>query len=342
MINLSHKKVKWGVLSTANIGVKKVIPGMQLGQWCEITAISSRDGKKAEEAARKLKIPKAYWSYEEMLADPEIEAVYNPLPNHLHVPWSIKAAEAGKHVLCEKPLGLNTAEVQQLIAVRDRTGVKIGEAFMVRTHPQWLRTRELIRSGRIGELRAITGAFSYFNRDAANIRNVLAWGGGALMDIGCYPIATSRFIFGAEPSRVVALVERDPDFQTDRLASAILDFSAGQAIFTCSTQMVPYQRMQFLGTKGRIEIEIPFNAPNDRPCRIFIDDGRDVFGGGVSTESFPVCDQYAIQGDAFSRAIRGEGDVPVPLEDALRNMAVIEAIFRSAETGRWEQPRIPS
>ena len=331
--------MKWGVLSTANIGVKKVIPGMQLGQWCEITAISSRDGKKAEETARKLKIPKAYWSYEEMLADPEIEAVYNPLPNHLHLPWSIKAAEAGKHVLCEKPLGLNTAEVQQLIAVRDRTGVKIGEAFMVRTHPQWLRTRELIRSGRIGELRAITGAFSYFNRDAANIRNVLAWGGGALMDIGCYPIATSRFIFGAEPSRVVALVERDPDFQTDRLASAILDFSAGQVIFTCSTQMVPYQRMQFLGTKGRIEIEIPFNAPNERPCRIFVDDGRDVFGGGLSTESFPTCDQYTVQGDAFSQAIRGHGDVPVPLEDALHNMAVIEAIFRSAETGRWETPR---
>ena len=332
--------MQWGVLSTANIGVKKVIPGMQLGKHCEIAAICSRDGKKAEEAARKLKIPKAYWSYEEMLADPEIEAVYNPLPNHLHVPWSIKAAEAGKHVLCEKPLGLSTAEVKQLIAVRDRMGVKIGEAFMVRTHPQWLRTRELIQSGRIGELRAITGAFSYFNRDAANIRNVLAWGGGAMMDIGCYPIATSRFIFGAEPSRVVALVERDPDFQTDRLASAILDFSAGQVIFTCSTQMVPYQRMQFLGTKGRIEIEIPFNAPNERPCRIFLDDGRDVFGGGMSSESFPTCDQYTVQGDAFSQAVRGHGDVPVPLEDALRNMAVIEAVFRSAETGRWETPRI--
>jgi predicted dehydrogenase len=338
---VSAKKVKWGVLSTANIGVKKVIPGMRLGQHSEVVAICSRDGKKAEDAARQLKIPKAYWSYEEMLADPEIEAVYNPLPNHLHVPWSLKAAEAGKHVLCEKPLGLSTAEVKQLIDARDRTGVKIGEAFMVRTHPQWLRTRELIQSGRIGDLRAITGAFSYFNRDAANIRNVLHWGGGAMMDIGCYPIATSRFIFGAEPSRVVALVERDPDFKTDRLVSAILDFPAGQVIFTCSTQMVPYQRMQFLGTKGRIEMEIPFNAPNDRPCRIFIDDGRDVFGGGITAESFHTCDQYTIQGDAFSQAIRGNGDVPVPLEDALRNTAVIEAIFRSAETGRWEQPRVP-
>ena len=337
---MSIKKVKWGVLSTANIGVRKVIPGMQLGEWSEVVAIASRDGKKAEDVARKLRIPKAYWSYEELLADPEIEAIYNPLPNHLHVPWSIKAAEAGKHVLCEKPIALNVAEAKALLAARDRTGVKIGEAFMVRTHPQWLRTRELIRSGKIGELRAILGAFSYFNRDAANIRNVLDWGGGAMFDIGCYPITTSRFIFGEEPSRVISLVERDPEFQTDRLASVILDFPSGQSTFTCSTQIVPYQRMQFLGTKGRIEVEIPFNAPNDRPCRLFIDDGRDIFGGGVTLETVPKCDQYTVQGDAFSRAVRGDGDVPVSVEDALRNMAVIEAVFRSSESGRWEHPGI--
>jgi predicted dehydrogenase len=335
---VANKKVKWGVLSTAAIGVRKVLPGMQQGEWSEIVAIASRDGQKAESVARKLRIPKAYWSYEELLSDPDIEAIYNPLPNHLHVPWSIKAAEAGKHVLCEKPIGLNVAEAKALLAARDRTGVKIGEAFMVRTHPQWLRTRELIRSGRIGDLRAIVGAFSYFNRDAANIRNVLDWGGGGIYDIGCYPITTSRFIFGDEPSRVIGSIERDPEFQTDRLASVILDFPTGQSIFTCSTQLVPYQRMQFLGTKGRIEIEIPFNAPNDRPCRIFIDDGRDVHGGGVTTETFPTCDQYGIQADVFSRAIRGDGEVPVSIEDAVRNMAVIEAIFRSAETGRWERP----
>jgi predicted dehydrogenase len=335
---VASKKVKWGVLSTAAIGVRKVLPGMQLGEWSEIVAIASRDGQKAESVARKLRIPKAYWSYDELLADPDVEAIYNPLPNHLHVPWSIKAAQAGKHVLCEKPIGLNVAEAKALLAVRDRTGVKIGEAFMVRTHPQWQRTRELVRSGRIGDLRAIVGAFSYFNRDAANIRNVLDWGGGGMYDIGCYPITTSRFIFEDEPSRVIGLVERDPEFSTDRLASVILDFPAGQSIFTCSTQLVPYQRMQILGTKGRIEIEIPFNAPNDRPCRIFIDDGRDVHAGGVTTETFPTCDQYTIQGDAFSRAIRGDGDVPVPLEDSIRNMAVIEAVFRSAETGRWERP----
>lgn len=335
---MGNKKVKWGVLSTARIGVNKVIPGMQLGQWSEIVAIASRDGKKAESVARKLRIPKVYWSYEDLLADPEIEAVYNPLPNHLHVPWSIKAAEAGKHVLCEKPIATTVHDAALLLDARNRAGVKIGEAFMVRTHPQWLRTRDLIQSGRIGDLRAIVGVFSYFNRDATNIRNVLDWGGGGMYDIGCYPITMSRFIFGAEPSRVFGVLERDHDFKIDRLASVILDFPAGQCVFTCSTQLVPYQRMQFLGTKGRIEIEIPFNAPNDRPCRIFIDDGRDVFGGGVSTETFPTCDQYTIQGDVFSRAIRGDGDVPVSIEDALGNLAVIEAVFLSAETGRWQKP----
>jgi predicted dehydrogenase len=332
------KKVKWGALGVASIATRKVIPGMQMGEWSEIAAIASRDLKKAEDAARKLGIPKAYGSYEELLADKEIEAIYNPLPNHLHVPWSIKAAEAGKHVLCEKPLSLTVAEARKLLAVRERCGVKIGEAFMVKTHPQWLRTRELIRKGAIGELRAIVGAFSYFNRDPANVRNKVEWGGGGMMDIGCYPITTSRFIFGEEPARVAVLIERDPDFKTDRLASAILDFPSGQAVFTCSTQMVPYQRMQFLGTAGRIEMEIPFNAPNDRPTRIFIDDGRDVFGAGIRTETIPVCDQYTVQGDAFSRAIREGGEVPVPLEDAIANMAVIEAVFRAGESGKWEKP----
>jgi predicted dehydrogenase len=332
------KKVKWGVLGVASIATRKVIPGMQMGEWSEIAAIASRDLKKAEDAAKKLGIPKAYGSYEELLGDKEVEAIYNPLPNHLHVPWSMKAAEAGKHVLCEKPLSLTVAEARTLLAVRERCGVKIGEAFMVKTHPQWLRTRELIRQGAIGELRAIVGAFSYFNRDPANVRNKVEWGGGGMMDIGCYPITTSRFIFGEEPARVAGLIERDPDFNTDRFASAILEFPSGQAVFTCSTQMVPYQRMQFLGTAGRIEIEIPFNAPNDRPTRIFIDDGRDVFGGGIRTETIPVCDQYTVQGDAFSRAIRESGEVPVPLEDAIANMAVIEAIFRAGESGRWEKP----
>jgi len=335
---VGQDKVKWGVLGVASIAIKKVIPGMQRGQWSAITAIASRDLKKAQEAASQLGIPKAYGSYEELLADAEIEAVYNPLPNHLHVPWSIKAAEAGKHVLCEKPVSLTVAEAKTLLAARERNGVRIGEAFMVKTHPQWLRTRELIRKGVIGDLRAIVGAFSYFNRDPQNVRNVAEWGGGGMLDIGCYPVTTSRFVFGEEPLRVTGLVERDPDFKTDRLASAILEFPSGQAVFTCSTQMVPYQRMQFLGTTGRIEIEIPFNAPPDRPCKIFVDDGRDVFGSGTRTETIPTCDQYTLQGDAFSLAIREGREVPVPLEDAIANMAVIEAVFRSGESGRWERP----
>jgi predicted dehydrogenase len=272
------------------------------------------------------------------LQDPEIEAVYNPLPNQLHVPWTIKAAEAGKHVLCEKPLGLNAGDARALLSARDRTGVKIGEAFMVRMHPQWVRTREIIESGRIGTLRSIMGFFSYFNRDPANIRNVLEWGGGGLMDIGCYPITTSRFVFREEPVRVMGLIERDPEMKIDRLTSAILDLPSGQSIFTCSTQLVPYQRMQFFGTRGRVDVEIPFNAPNDRPCRIFIDDGSDLFGGGVRTEEFATCDQYAVQGDAFSRAIREGGEVPVSVEDAIKNMSVIDAIFRSTESGKWEKP----
>ncbi|HTT65926.1 MAG TPA: Gfo/Idh/MocA family oxidoreductase [Bryobacteraceae bacterium] len=332
------QKVRWGVLGVANIAVKKVIPAMQRGEHCEVVAIASRDPRKARETAADLSLPKAYGSYEELLADPDIEAVYNPLPNHLHVPWSVRCADAGKHVLCEKPLALDAAEARALLAAQTRTGVKMGEAFMVRTHPQWLRTRELVRGGQIGELRSAMGFFSFFNRDPANIRNVKEWGGGGLFDLGCYPITTSRFIFGEEPRRVTALVERDPDMHIDRLASALLDFPSGQAIFTCSTQLAAYQRIHFFGTRGRIEIEIPFNAPPDRPCRIFVDDGSDLFGAGIRTETFPVCDQYTIQGDLFSRAIRGEGEVPVPLEDAVRNMAVIDALFRSAESGQWETP----
>ncbi len=331
-------KVRWGVLGVARIATQKVIPGMKKGERCEILGIASRDLKKAKEAARELGIPKAHGSYEDLLADPEIEAVYNPLPNHLHVPWTIKAAEAGKHVLCEKPIGLNAEEARTLISVRERTGVKIGEAFMVRTHPQWVRAREIIDSGRIGELRSIMGFFSYFNRDAANIRNVHDWGGGGLMDIGCYPITTSRFVTRQEPRRVSGLIERDPEWKIDRLTSAILDFPGTQSIFTCSTQLTPYQRMQFFGTKGRVEVLIPFNAPPDRPCKILIDDGRDFFGGGSQTEEFSTCDQYGIQGDEFSRAIRDGVNVPVSIEDAVKNMSVIDAIFRSAESGHWEKP----
>jgi predicted dehydrogenase len=335
------KRVKWGVLGVAGIAVKKVIPAMQRGEWSQVFAIASRDLNKAQQAAEQLGIPKAYGSYEELLADPEIEAVYNPLPNHLHVPWSIKAAEAGKHVLCEKPISLTVEEAVSLLKARDRTGVKIEEAFMVRTHPQWSRALDFIKEGRIGPVQSVMGYFSYYNRDLKNIRNILAYGGGALMDIGCYLVYTSRLIFGEEPARVSALIEVDPETRTDVITSGILHFPSGQSVFTCSTQVVPYQRVQIFGTKGRIEIEIPFNAPPDRPCRIFLDDGVDPSGRRAEILDLERCDQYTIQGDLFSRSVREGTALPVQLEGSVRNMAVIEAIFRSAKSDQWEKPSVP-
>jgi len=330
-------KVKWGVLGAANIAVKKVIPAMQASEWCEITALASRNLAKAEGFARELGIPNAYGSYEELLADPEIEAVYNPLPNHLHVPWSIKAAEAGKHVLCEKPIALDAEEAMQLLQARDRSGVLIEEAFMVRTHPQWIKVRELIETGRIGTVRSVAGHFSYNNPDPANIRNIAEIGGGGLMDIGCYLIFFSRLVFHDEPTRVVGLIKNDAATRTDVLTSALLDFRAGQASFTCSTRLTPFQRVQIMGATGRIEVQIPVNAPPDRACQIIVDDGSDFFGGGQEIIEFEI-DQYTIQGDLFARAIRA-GEAPaVSLEESIKNMSVIDAIFRSGKSGQWEKP----
>lgn len=332
------EKIRWGILGTANIAVKKVIPSMQAGNFCEITAIASRDPQKAKAAADELKIKKSYGSYEELLADSEVDAVYNPLPNHLHFEWTMKAAEAGKHVLCEKPIGMNADEVRKLIEVRDRTNVKIQEAFMVRTHPAWIAVRDLIKQNRIGDLRAITGFFSYFNDDKLNIRNNLEMGGGALMDIGCYCINISRFIFEDEPDKVSGLIARDSETGIDKMTSAMLDFPSGHTAFTCSTQLVPFQRMQFFGTKGRIEVQIPFNIPLDSPTNIFIDDGSDLYGENIETLEFETANQYMIQGNLFSKAILENSEQAISLEDSFNNMAVIDAVFRSAETGNWEKP----
>ena len=329
-------KVRWGVLGVAKIATEKVIPAMRTSDVSEVVAIASRDRAKAEKAAKALELSKAYGSYRELVEDPDIDAIYNPLPNHLHKEWTVAAADAGKHVLCEKPIGMSSAEAREIIAARDRTGVKIEEAFMVCSHPQWLKVIEICQSGRLGELRSYMGAFSYFNDDPENIRNQAEAGGGGLMDIGCYLLTTSRMVFGEEPRRAMSLIERDPVSTVDVVTSMTLDFPSGQAVGTCSTRMVPYQRVHVFGTKGRLEVEIPFNAPNDRPCRLFVDDGRDVFGGGRETIVIDTCDQYRIQGDLFSRAILDDTDVVYPLEKSLENMRWIEAIFRSAETGRWE------
>lgn len=331
-------KLRIGVLSTASIGRRKVIPPMQQAERCEVTALASRDVRLARQVADELGIPKAYGSYEELLADPEIDIVYNPMPNHLHVPWSIKAVEAGKHVLCEKPIGLDAAEVSKLIEARDRTGKRIQEAFMVRSHPQWLQAREIAHSGRLGELRAITGQFSYFLTDPANVRNQADIGGGGLLDIGCYPIVTSRFITGAEPRRVAALIDHDPVMKVDRLGSVIMDFPGVQCSFTYSTQMVPRQVMTLFGTTGRLEIEIPFNAPIDRPSRLFLYDGGNQGMNLAETVEIMVCDQYGLMADAFAASIQDGTPQPMTLEDSLANMKVIDAVARAAANESWEKP----
>ena len=330
------KPVKWGVLGVAKIATEKVIPAMQRASLCQIEAIASRELSRAQAAAGALGIARAYGSYEELLADREIEAIYNPLPNELHVPWTLKALAAGKHVLCEKPIALDADEAAQLIEARAKSGKLVAEAFMVRHHPQWRRAREIVRSGAIGEVGAIQTLFTYRLLDPDNIRNKPP-GGGGLYDIGCYAILTARYIFAAEPIRVAACLDVDPNFGADRLASAIVEFPGGRHLtFTTATQLAAAQRVTIAGTAGRVEVKIPFNAPIDRPTEIMIDTGADLIGGGARVETFAVCDQYALQGDDFGRAIRGEAALEFPIEDALANMKVIEACFRAAKSGRWE------
>jgi predicted dehydrogenase len=324
-------KIRWGVLSTARIGTNQVIPAMQQGSYSQVTAIASRDKQRAETVARQLGIGTAHGSYTELLNDPDVDAVYIPLPNEQHVPWSIKALEAGKHVLCEKPIALSADEAQTLLdAASGYPQLKVMEAFMYRHHPQWQRTKELVAGGAVGDVRTIQSVFSYSNLDPANIRNRAENGGGGLMDIGCYNISLSRFIFGEEPTRVCSEVEYDPRFNTDRLVSAMLDFSRGTATFTCSTQLSPYQRVNIFGTTGRIEVEIPFNAPAQRPTRVWY-----AHDATIDELVFDVCNQYTLQGDLFSRAILDDTTVPTPLQDAVDNMRVIDAIVRSGRERSW-------
>lgn len=326
-------KVKWGILSTAKIGREKVIPAMQKGEFCDIVAIASENKERLTAEARRLNIPTVYNSYQDLLDDREIDAVYIPLPNHLHVPWAIKAIEADKHVLCEKPIALSSAGAMQLLnAAKQKPYLKVMEAFMYRFHPQWQHAKKLVTDGAIGELRSIQSSFSYYNVDPGNIRNQKDAGGGGLMDIGCYCVSLSRFIYGKEPEAVLGIVEFDQTLQTDRLASGILDFGNGISTFTCSTQLVPYQRVNILGTSARIEIEIPFNAPPDQSTKIWIDSKN-----GREEISFPPIDQYTIQGDLFSKAILYDTNVPTDLEDAVHNMKVIEAIFESSTQGLWQK-----
>lgn len=331
------KKIRWGVLSTAKIGIEKVIPAIQRSRRGEVTAIASRDKARAAAAAGDLGIAKAYGSYAELLADPEIDAVYNPLPNNLHVDLTLEAVKAGKPVLCEKPLGMDAKDAARLRALDGK--VPVMEGFMVRFHPQWLWAREQIRGGAVGELRAIQTFFSYSNLDPENIRNKPETGGGALLDIGCYPTVISRFLFEAEPERVFALVERDPTFGTDRLVTAVLDFGDGRrSDFTVSTQVTAYQRVHIVGTKARLEIEIPFNAPQGAETRVYIDEGAEPGDRLRKTHTIAACDQYSEQCDAFARVVLGEEPLPYGIEDGITMMGILDALFRSGDSGRWETP----
>ena len=324
-------RLKWGVLGTSNFARNKMIPAVRQSRHAEVTAIASRSLATAQAVANQFGIAKAYGTYDELIADNDIDVVYNPLPNNLHVPWSIRALEAGKHVLCEKPIGLSVREAEELLEASQRhRGLKVMEAFMYRMHPQWEHAKQIVTNGGIGQLRTIHSFFSYFNADEDNIRNQASAGGGGLMDIGCYSISLSRFLFESEPNRVLGVVQYDPRFNTDRLVSAILDFGTGTATFTCSTQLAYHQRVNIFGTTGRVEIEIPFNAPPDKPSRLWHQLGND-----TQEVRFEVCNQYTIQADRFSLAILNDVSVPTPLADAVNNMKVIEALFESGKQNAW-------
>ncbi|WP_129664765.1 Gfo/Idh/MocA family protein [Phytoactinopolyspora endophytica] len=322
--------VRWGVLGCAAIAVNKVIPGMQGADNCDIVGIASRDADRAADVAARLGIRRSYGSYQALLDDPEIEAVYIPLPNNLHAEWTLRAAEAGKHVLCEKPLAMSAAEAATMVAGCRDAGVKLMEAFMYRLHPSWVRTRELVAEGRIGELKVVDGFFSYNNTDPTNIRNIAELGGGGLMDIGCYPINVARMMFGTEPTGVHASIYRDPEFGTDALTSAVLDFGGRHATFTSSTQLVHHQRVHLLGTEGWLLVEIPFNIPPDQPARVVVASNGKPPVPDTEVLEFPPADQYGIQGELFSAAVRGDTPVPTPPEDAIANMTVIEQVFAAA------------
>lgn len=328
------KKIKWGVLGASKIAIEKVIPAMSNHGQFEVNAIASRNLGKAKAAAEKLDIPRFFGSYEDLIQDPDIDAVYIPLPNDLHVDYTLKCIEAGKHVLCEKPLSLKAEEIESLIKARNKHQVKVGEAFMVKSHPQWIKTKEMVQKGELGKVSLVHGFFSYHNTKPENIRNKPEHGGGAIWDIGCYPVFTSRYVLGEEPVRVVASLDYDKDFGTDKIASAILQFPSARVVFSVSTQLVPYQRMQFFGDKKEMEVRIPFNAPPDKPCEIRIHQG-DIFNENFETLTFDTCSQYTLQAEAFTRAITEDTEVPVSLENAMANARVLEAIFQSAKEGRW-------
>ena len=327
------KAVRWGVLGVANIFMKSVLPPLLKSDFIDVAAIASRSAEKARNAAQDFGIAKSYGSYEDLLADQDIEAVYIPLPNHLHAEWIRKAADAGKHVLCEKPLALDAEQAAAAVEYAAKRGIRLMEAFMYRFHPQWQRAREVARIGEIGKIQIVHTAFAYNLKDPDNIRNKPAMGGGALMDIGCYAVSVPRFIFGREPERVVGVVTRDPSFKTDILSSGILDFGNSRSVFTVATQCFQAQRVDIFGTSGRMHIGLPFNMYPDVPPDLTV-----ITSFGERRPVLPAVDQYALEFEAFSEALRRDLPVPTPAEDAVSNQRVLDALFRSESTGHWETP----
>jgi predicted dehydrogenase len=329
-----QKILRWGVISTADIGMGKVNPGIQRSSRGRLDAISSRSLESAQSAAKKLGIPKAYGSYEALLEDPDIDAVYIPLPNHLHVDWALRAAEAGKHVLCEKPIGLNQQDAERLRAIDDK--VIFMEAFMIRFHPQWIKARDMVRAGALGQVRLVQSVFSYFNNDANNVRNMADIGGGGMWDIGCYPVVGARFVLDREPERLVATMEYHPDFGTDILTSAIVDFGDGiHLTFTVSTLLSNYQRFHIFGTEQRLELEIPYNAPAMGSTDVIIDNGSSQLPADYEREAMPAVDQYALEADAMAAAILDGAPLPYGVSDCIQNMKILDAAKQSAQSGGW-------
>jgi predicted dehydrogenase len=326
------KPVVWGVLSVSVHYALRIHTYLSKSPLVQLRGIASRDKKRAETAARELGMPRAYGSYEELLADKEIEAVYIPLPNHLHAEWVKKAADAGKHVLCEKPFAMNAREAEQAFAHAKSKGVLVMEAFMYRFHPQWKRAREIVKAGEIGSVHAVSTVFTYMLKDPTNIRNILAAGGGGIPDIGCYAVSSARFLIGREPTRVISLVHRDPDLGTDILSSGILDFGTTRSVFTVGTQSHPAQRVDVLGSGGELSVLLPFNAYPDAPLQVSVSTGI-----GTRQVYTPATDQYVEMFEAFSRAVREGGAVPTPPEDAIANMKVLDALFKSEKSGAWEK-----
>ena len=333
---MAERKVRWGIVSTAAIGMNYVTPGIMKSPHSEVVALASRDLGTAQAALAKLGLPaaRAYGSYEELFADPEIDAIYNPLPNHLHVPITLAAARAGKHVLCEKPMAMSAAEAEELRgAPRD---VIISEAFMVRHHPQWHRAREIIRSGELGTVKLVRAVFLYFNNDPANVRNIADIGGGGIYDIGCYCVISGRYLFEAEPKRVVALVDRDPNFGTDRLASVIADFGDGRQLsFVCGTQSSGRQSVEVIGDKQSLEIVIPFNAPLGEKTAVLVGSANNTDRGLLRREIIPAVDQYTEEAENFALAVLGQQPNAYGVEDAILQMRVLDAIFASEKSGGW-------